>query len=176
MSFLCIFLLFISWYMSTVYYMKTIQNILTVVIVSISKMISSPKKMAPLFGKYLGTNINSDRKWMLLTCGHFRTISGHFFANYMNIFHKTEIQTVILRCLMSLKLNRCKSYDTKCKNPENANESFFSKSQKNGDGNICLLCHNFWTNWYLELLSTSKWPSESQFCERCSYSWQKNGQ
>ena len=30
--------------------------------------------------------------------GHFKTTSGHFFANYMNIFQKTEIQTVILRC------------------------------------------------------------------------------
>ena len=24
------------------------------------------------------------------------TISSHFFANFMNIFHKTEVQTVIL--------------------------------------------------------------------------------
>jgi hypothetical protein len=30
--------------------------------------------------------------------GHFTTISGHFFANYMKIFHKTKVQTVILRC------------------------------------------------------------------------------
>ena len=32
--------------------------------------------------------------------------------------------------------------------------------------------HNFWTNWDLDLLSTSKWP---QFCERWSNSWRKNG-
>ena len=32
--------------------------------------------------------INSDRKWKLRTCGRFRTISGHFFANYITIFHK----------------------------------------------------------------------------------------
>ena len=38
-----------------------------------------------------------------------------FFANYMCIFHKTEIQMVILRCLTSLNLNWYKSYDTKCK-------------------------------------------------------------
>ena len=25
--------------------------------------------------------------------GHFKTTSGHFLANNMNIFHKTEIQT-----------------------------------------------------------------------------------
>ena len=77
---------------------------------------------------------------------HFTIISGHFFANYVNIFHKTEIQTVILRCLMSLKLNWCKSYDTKCKNAENAHESFSTKWQRKGNGNICFLLHNFWTN------------------------------
>ena len=27
-----------------------------------------------------------------------------------------------------------------------------------------------------DLLSTSKWPSEPQFCERWTYIWQKNGQ
>ena len=35
--------------------------------------------------------------------------------------------------------------------------------------------HNFWTNWDLAPLSTSKWPSEPQFCERWRYIWQKNG-
>ena len=30
--------------------------------------------------------------------GQFTTISGHFFGNYINIFHKTEVQMVILRC------------------------------------------------------------------------------
>ena len=33
-----------------------------------------------------------------------------FFGNYINIFHKTEIQTVILRCLMGLNLDWVKSY------------------------------------------------------------------
>ena len=37
--------------------------------------------------------------------GHFTTISGHFFANYINIFHKIETQTVILRCLVCIYLN-----------------------------------------------------------------------
>ena len=41
---------------------------------------------------------------------HHPTISSHFFAIYINIFHKTEIQTVILRCLVSLNLNWIKSY------------------------------------------------------------------
>ena len=34
-----------------------------------------------------------------------------FFGNYIDIFHKTEIQTVILRCLVCLNLNWIKSYD-----------------------------------------------------------------
>ena len=40
---------------------------------------------------------------------------------YMFIFHKTEIKTIILRCLTSLNLNWYKSYDTNCKNAKNAN-------------------------------------------------------
>ena len=32
-----------------------------------------------------------------------------FFANYIKIFHKTEIQTVILRCLVCLNPNWIKS-------------------------------------------------------------------
>ena len=70
---------------------------------------------------------------------------------------------------------KMKSYNTKCKNAENTNESFLTKSQKNENENICFFCHNFWTNQDLELINTSKWPSESQFHERWSYSWQKNG-
>ena len=64
------------------------------------------------------------------------TISGHFFANYMYIFHKTEIQMVILRCLMSLKLNWFKSYETKPKNAKNIILCFCTESQKKGYGNI----------------------------------------
>ena len=41
--------------------------------------------------------------------GHFTTISGHLFGNYINIFHKTEIQTVILRCLVCKNCNWIKS-------------------------------------------------------------------
>ena len=41
---------------------------------------------------------------------------ANFFANYRNIFHKTEVQTVILSCLMGLNLNLLKRYDTKRKN------------------------------------------------------------
>ena len=60
------------------------------------------------------------------------TTCGHFFANYMFIFHKTETQTVILRCLTIINLNCYKSYDTKhknAKNAKNANACFCTKLQ-----------------------------------------------
>ena len=53
----------------------------------------------------------SEIKETTFQVGHFTTISGHSIANYINIFHKTEVLTVILRCLMSLNLNWIKSYD-----------------------------------------------------------------
>ena len=43
--------------------------------------------------------------------GHFTPISGHFFGTYLSIFHKTEIQTVILRCLVCKNCSWIKSYD-----------------------------------------------------------------
>ena len=51
----------------------------------------------------------NNEKFRLIN-GHFMTISGQFFANYIKIFHKTEVQTVILRCLLSLNLNLIKSH------------------------------------------------------------------
>ena len=52
-------------------------------------------------------------KWPLqLTKVHFMTISSRFFANYFDIFHKTEVQTVILKWWTGLNLNWLKSYDT----------------------------------------------------------------
>ena len=39
------------------------------------------------------------------------TTFGNFFGNYINIFHKTEIQIIILRSLMSQNLYWIKSYD-----------------------------------------------------------------
>ena len=38
----------------------------------------------------------------------------------------------------------------------------------------CILCHNFWTNYDLDLFSTSKWPSDLQFCERYKGRCRKN--
>ena len=57
---------------------------------------------------------NFGRKKFKYKCfknGHSFTICGHFVGNYLNIFHKTEIQTVILRCSVSLNVNWIKRYD-----------------------------------------------------------------
>ena len=53
--------------------------------------------------------VRKTKENLWLINGHFMTISGHFFANYIEIFHKTEIQTVILRCLVFLNPNYLKS-------------------------------------------------------------------
>ena len=58
--------------------------------------------------------IKSDRKWMLLLNNCYKIVSDHFFAICIFIFHKTEVRTVILRCLMGLNLNWFKSYGLKC--------------------------------------------------------------
>ena len=57
--------------------------------------------------------VRKKKENLWLTNGHFITISGHFFANYIKIFHKTEIQTVILRCLVCLNPDWIKSNDIK---------------------------------------------------------------
>ena len=44
-----------------------------------------------------------------LTNSHFMSISGHFFANYLDNFHKTEVLMVILRCIVCLHPNWIKS-------------------------------------------------------------------
>ena len=48
----------------------------------------------------------------------------------MFIFHKTEVQTVILKCLRSLNPNWFKSYDTKRKNAEMQMSVFVQNRQK----------------------------------------------
>ena len=69
----------------------------------------------------------SEIKETTFPVGHFTTISGHSIANYINIFHKTEVPTVILRCLMSLNLNWIKSYDINHKSiPESKLMIFYS--------------------------------------------------
>ena len=59
--------------------------------------------------------IKSDPKQMLLLNDCYKTVSGHFFAISMFIFHKTEVQRVNLRCLTDINPNLLKIYDTKSK-------------------------------------------------------------
>ena len=49
--------------------------------------------------------IYSDSIQMTITYFNVLTIFGHFFANCVVIFQKTEVQTVILRCLKGLHLD-----------------------------------------------------------------------
>ena len=42
----------------------------------------------------------------------FRVLGMYNFAQYITIFHKAEIQTVIVRCLVCLNPNWIKSNDT----------------------------------------------------------------
>ena len=60
-------------------------------------------------------NIYSESKRMTITNADFTTISGHFSANCMFIFHKKEVQTVILRCLKGLNIDWFKNYGLRCK-------------------------------------------------------------
>ena len=48
--------------------------------------------------------LQGDASNLRLTKVCFRTLSSHFFVNYMNIFHKTEVQTIILRCWTGSKV------------------------------------------------------------------------
>ena len=58
-----------------------------------------------------GSKLCFEMKMTKLGVGHFTSISGHFFANYIDIFHKIELPTFILMCLTCLNLIWIKSYD-----------------------------------------------------------------
>ena len=45
--------------------------------------------------------------------GYFETISGHFFGNYINFSHKTEVVIVILMCLTCWNPYSIKRYNMK---------------------------------------------------------------
>ena len=82
----------------------------------------------------------------LKKCAYLKPISSHFFANYMIVFHKTEVQKIILRCLMGLNSNWFNSYDTK---HIYFHFRIFAILYKNTHLSFlcfCVLCHNFCTN------------------------------
>ena len=103
-------------------------------------------------------HLKTDPKRMLLLNNCYTTVSGHFFAMCMFIFHKTEVQKVILICLMGLNFNWFKSYGLKCILRLNAT---LANSQK---------------------MATDKWPFYdhfwSFFCQlyiHLSQNWGSNG-
>ena len=69
--------------------------------------------------------IKTDPKQMLLFNNCYKTVSDHFFAICIFIFHKTEVKTVILRCLIGLDLNWFKSYGLKCSKTQIFSIPFF---------------------------------------------------
>ena len=58
----------------------------------------------------VGEYVEGVSKVSRLAYSRFTTISSQIFAIYMNMFHKTEVQTVILRYFGYLYLNWIKAY------------------------------------------------------------------
>ena len=85
---------------------------------------------ASLF-QYPSFLIKTDPKRMLLLNNCYKTVSDHFFAICILIFHKTEVKTVILRCLIGLDLNWFKSYGLKCSKTQIFSSLYFCDSVQN---------------------------------------------
>ena len=102
-----------------------------------------PRLDLPLYDED-AENVEPDAQMRLINKWLFSNHFRHFFAFYINTFHKTEIQTVILRCWTGLNPNWFKCYDTiakkkkktqKGKNHQNrkkyyTNNKFFTKLKK----------------------------------------------
>ena len=64
------------------------------------------------FSEFLDFQFCKKKSWKFMTHRWpFFDCLGSFFAIFMKIFHKTEVQMVILRCLVSLNLNWIKNYN-----------------------------------------------------------------
>ena len=83
--------------------------------------------------------IYSDSKWNWPFLAILLTI-------YMFIFHKTEVWTVILRCIMGLKSDWFKSYDAKCKYFHFQLFAILYKNTRFRFLCFLVLCYNFCTN------------------------------
>ena len=94
--------------------------------------------------------LKTDRKWMLLLNNCSKTVSGHFFAICIFIFHKTEAHAVILRCTTGLNLNWFKSYGLRCSKMQSFPFLIFNDFVKKNTNvfflHFWVLCHNFCTN------------------------------
>ena len=87
--------------------------------------------------------------WKFLT--HKRPLFDYFwsyYANYRKVFHKSEVQTIILRCLVCLNLNWIKNYNIML-----VKIFFFS----------CLKMHHFSTSLPKWILTPSKENSSHVF-------------
>ena len=74
-----------------------------------SKILKNP--LTFMIARYLLKLFTNERSFKNVIC---TTIPGHFFSICVYIFHKIEVLTVILRCLMGLNLDWVKSYGLKC--------------------------------------------------------------
>ena len=81
------------------------------------------------------------KKQTKLWVGHFMTLSGHFLANYINIFYKIELLTIILMCLTCLNLLWIKSYLIK----KHFCHLLFLKFCKKNTENLCFINSHFRT-------------------------------
>ena len=104
------------------------------------------------------TYLHSESKRMTITIVHFTTISGHFSANRMFIFHKKEVQTVILRCLTGLNIDGLKNYGPRCKWRHRACLASFQN-----------IATDKWTFYY------HIWPFFSQVYGYLSQKWDSDG-
>ena len=100
----------------------------------------SKSKLAGLKQYIVWSEMKDTDKWQCYD--HFRP----FFAICMFIFHKTEVQTVILRCLTGLNSDWFKNYDTKCKYFHFHFFVILYKIKHLCFLHFCILCHNFCTN------------------------------
>ena len=73
-------------------------------------------------------NLEGVSKRSRLTNCHFTIISSQISAIYIIIFHKTEVQMVILSCCTGLYLNWCKSYDKNEKHMKNTKNPKITKN------------------------------------------------
>ena len=80
--------------------------------------------------------------------GHFTSISSHCLANQIHIFHKTEVQTVILRCWTGLyfisfmpQIQKMKETKENAKSMKNIIQmSVFLQNRKNQETEIIVFC------------------------------------
>ena len=84
--------------------------------------------------------MNNTGKWL------FYDHVWPFFANCMIIFHKTEVQTVSLTCIIDLNSDWLKTYDTKSKYFHFQNFAILYKNTNLQFLRFCVLCDNFCAN------------------------------